>query len=283
MIEFDRVSKKYPSANAVRDFSLSVQDGEFFGLLGPNGAGKTTLVRMASSLTPITSGSISINGVKVDRNDTKAKSMIGVVPQYTNLESELTAFDNLEYHGLLYGIPKPKRRQKIEELLEFTQLSERSRDKAKSFSGGMQRKLMIAKTLMHEPAIMLLDEPTVGLDALARRKIWDLLKSMNEGGLTILLTTHYLEEAESLCARVGMIDEGRLIALGSPKDIVESLGPYVLEHFEDSKTAVDFFTDRKSALDASFGLLGEFKVREANLEDAFISLTNKRLVEKDAV
>jgi ABC-2 type transport system ATP-binding protein len=283
VIEFDRVSKKYPSANAVRDFSLSVQDGEFFGLLGPNGAGKTTLVRMASSLTPITSGSISINGVKVDRNDTKAKSMIGVVPQYTNLESELTAFDNLEYHGLLYGIPKPKRRQKIEELLEFTQLSERSRDKAKSFSGGMQRKLMIAKTLMHEPAIMLLDEPTVGLDALARRKIWDLLKSMNEGGLTILLTTHYLEEAESLCARVGMIDEGRLIALGSPKDIVESLGPYVLEHFEDSKTAVDFFTDRKSALDASFGLLGEFKVREANLEDAFISLTNKRLVEKDAV
>lgn len=277
MISYNNVSKNYGELKAVTDLNLDINDGEFFGLLGPNGAGKTTIMRMTATLTPITAGSISINGQIVDRNLTEVKQKIGIVPQYSNLESELTAAENLEYHGRLYGLSRDLRKRRIDELLEFAELSDRKNDPAKNFSGGMQRKLMIAKTLMHDPEILLLDEPTVGLDATTRRRIWDFLRQVQAQGLTIFLTTHYLEEAQMLCERVGLIDEGRLVMADSPQNIINSVGQFVLEYFTDGKTVSAFFENKDDAVLAASRVQSDFVVREANLEDAFIKLTNKGL------
>jgi ABC-2 type transport system ATP-binding protein len=277
MIRYNGVTKKYGDITAVSNFSLEIGRGEFFGLLGPNGAGKTTLIRMTTTLTPLSSGMIAIDGQPIDRNLTKVKQKFGVVPQYSNLESDLTAAQNLEYHGRLYGIPRDARRKRTEELLDFAGLTERKNDRAKTFSGGMQRKLMIAKALMHNPEILLLDEPTVGLDAGWRRRIWDLLRNLNEQGLTIFLTTHYLEEAQILCRRVGLINEGKLRKIGDPGQSIAAAGNFVLEYFQNGETVQQFFAAKDDAVMAAQSVSGDFKVREANLEDAFIRLTNKRL------
>jgi ABC-2 type transport system ATP-binding protein len=170
-----------------------------------------------------------------------------------------------------------ERRARTEELLAFADLTGRRNDRARSFSGGMRRKLMIAKALMHNPEILLLDEPTVGLDAGWRRRIWDLLRSLNEQGLTIFLTTHYLEEAQILCRRVGLIDQGKLRKTGEPAQIIAEAGNFVLEYFQNGETVQKFFETQDEAVLAAQNLSGGFKVRETNLEDAFILLTNKRL------
>jgi ABC-2 type transport system ATP-binding protein len=277
MIVYKNVTKNYGALTAVADFSLGIAKGEFFGLLGPNGAGKTTILRMTTTLDAPRAGTISIDGAPVDRNSPGAKRRLGVVPQYSNLEGELTALQNLEYHGRLYGIPGARRRRRSVELLHFAELAGRKNDRARTFSGGMQRKLMIVKALMHEPDILLLDEPTVGLDAAWRRRIWDLLRSLHRQGLTILLTTHYLEEAEALCSRIGMIDRGTLKRTGTPKEIIAEAGNFVVEYFENGETVQRFFNSRPEALAAAASLSHEFTVREANLEDAFIKLTKKRL------
>jgi ABC-2 type transport system ATP-binding protein len=277
MIRYRDVTKKYGGITAVSNFSLEIRRGEFFGLLGPNGAGKTTLIRMTTTLTPPSSGSIEIDGKAIDRNLTEIKRKFGVTPQYSNLENELTAAQNLEYHGRLYGMSAAARKTRTEELLGFAGLTERKNDRAKNFSGGMKRKLMIAKALMHRPEILLLDEPTVGLDAAWRRRIWDLLRGLNEQGLTIFLTTHYLEEAQILCRRVGLIDQGRLGKIGEPEQLIAEAGNFVLEYFRNGETVQQFFGERADAVLAAQNLSGSFKVRETNLEDAFIRLANKRL------
>jgi ABC-2 type transport system ATP-binding protein len=277
MIRYRDVTKNYGALTAVSHFSLEIGRGEFFGLLGPNGAGKTTLIRMTTALTPLDSGSIEIDGKAVNRNLAEIKRKFGVAPQYSNLENELTAAQNLEYHGRLYGMSPGARKRRIEELLEFAGLTERKDDRAKNFSGGMRRKLMIAKALMHNPEILLLDEPTVGLDALWRRRVWDLLRGLNEQGLTVFLTTHYLEEAQILCSRVGLIDRGTLRETGEPEQIIAAAGNFVLEYFENGETLQKFFSTKDDAVLAARDVNGGFKVREANLEDAFIRLTNKRL------
>ena len=277
MITYKDVNKSYGEITAVRDLNLEIKDGDFFGLLGPNGAGKTTIMRMTATLTPPTSGLIEINGEPIHRDLTKAKQKLGIVPQYSNLESDLNAYENLEFHGRLYGLPKELRRKRIDELLEFADLTSRKKDSARTFSGGMQRKLMIAKTLMHDPEILLLDEPTVGLDATTRRKIWDFLRQLREQGKTIFMTTHYLEEAQALCENVGLIDDGRLVILDTPEQIIKQAGQFVLDYFQEGKTSQLFFEDRESAIAAAEGIEGSFKVREANLEDVFIKLTNKDL------
>jgi ABC-2 type transport system ATP-binding protein len=279
MIELRNITKSYArgKVRAVDNLSLSVERGEIFGFIGPNGAGKTTIMRMTAALTQPSSGTIEIDGKLIHRDLIEVKLKFGVVPQYTNLEGELTAYENLEYHGRLYGLPKSARRGRIEELLEFAELSGRRNDKAKAFSGGMKRKLMIAKTLMHDPEILLLDEPTVGLDASVRRKIWDLLRQLKGKGLTIFMTTHYLEEAQMLCERVGLIDEGALILIDTPERIIEGVGRFVLDSFKEGQTDQQFFDDKDSAILAAGQISGDFKVREANLEDAFIKMTNKGL------
>jgi ABC-2 type transport system ATP-binding protein len=279
MIRYRDVTKQYGGITAVSHFSLEIGRGEFFGLLGPNGAGKTTLIRMTTTLTPPSSGSIEIDGKAINRNLTEIKQKFGVTPQYSNLENELTAAENLNYHGRLYGMSAGERKARIKELLDFAGLAERRNDRAKNFSGGMRRKLMIVKALMHSPEILLLDEPTVGLDALWRRRIWDLLRSLNQQGLTIFLTTHYLEEAQILCRRVGLIDRGELRKIGEPDRIIAETGNFVLEYFENGETVQQFFGTRDDAVLAAQTISGGFKVRETNLEDAFIRLANKRLGE----
>lgn len=277
MLIFENLTKKYGGVTAVEDLNLEIGKGEFFGLLGPNGAGKTTTIRMLSTLTAPTSGTISIGGKKTDRNLTEIKAKIGVVPQHMNLEGELTAWQNLELHGCLFGLEKKMRRKRIAELLEFTDLAGRAKDQVKTFSGGMKRKLMIARALMHEPEILLMDEPTVGLDAAVRRKMWDLMKGLNKDGLTVLLTTHYIEEAEILCGRVGLMNGGKLVELDTPGRLVEKSGKFVLECFENGETKSSFYETREDAMCCAAKMEGSVNIRPANLEDTFIKLTNRKV------
>ena len=277
MIIYSDVVKRYGPLTAVDHLNLEIQKGEIFGLLGPNGSGKTTVMRMTTTLTPPTSGRILVDGEPIHRNAVAVKQRLGIVPQANNLENDLNAWQNLEYHGMLYGMEKKYRRRRIQELLEFVGLTERQKDIARFYSGGMKRKMMLAKALMHEPEIILLDEPTVGLDAAVRRKMWDLLKQLKDQGLTIFLTTHYLEEAQTLCSRVGLIDKGKLVKTSTPEQMIRELGSFVLEYYRNGETRQEFYSDREAALRAGNALAVAYQVREANLEDVFIRLTNKGL------
>lgn len=277
MLIIKELTKKYNNVMAVNKLNLQISKGEFFGLLGPNGAGKSTSIRMISTLTPPTSGDIIINNENMNRNLQEVKKKIGVVPQGNNLEVEMTAWENLELHGRLYKMPKHIRRKRIEELLEFTELIKRANEIVKGYSGGMKRKLMIAIALMHNPDLLLLDEPTVGLDANARRKMWDLLKRLKDEGLTVLLTTHYIEEAEILCDRVGLIDGGSLMELDSPQKLIEKVGKFTVEYFKNGETKEEFFETREEATLFASKLEGNVNIRSSNLEDVFIKLTNRRV------
>lgn len=275
MIQLNNLTKTYDGKNVVDHLNLNIKEKEIFALLGPNGAGKTTTIRMLTMLTKISGGSAYINGYKVEKNNIQVKRSIGVVTQQSNMERELTAWENLELHGMLYQMNKEERRERIRELLDYVGLTDKKDDKISTFSGGMVRRMMIARSLMHKPKVLFLDEPTVGLDPQTRRKIWDLIKVMQQAGMTVLLTTHYIEEAESLCGRVGIIDHGQLIALGTPKELQEKTGSLVVEYLKDHITERRFFSDRASALNYANGLHTDFNVRSSNLEDVFVQLTGR--------
>jgi ABC-2 type transport system ATP-binding protein len=281
MISFESVTKQYASLKAVDDFSLDIPDGDFFGLLGPNGAGKTTLIKLTTGLLFADNGHITIDTKTVRRNNTEVKRIIGIVPQMTNLETELTARENLEYYGMLYQMSSKDRKKQIPKMLEFCELADRANDKVKLFSGGMSRKLMIARALMHDPKFLLLDEPTVGLDVNSRRKIWDMCKKLNsDEKLTILLTTHYIEEAEYLCDHVGLINKGKLYALDTPEALITQLGKFCVEIYHEGQTTTDFFLTREEANDAAASLsYGEVRIRMTNLEDVFVRFTSNRIEE----
>lgn len=279
MIVLSELTKTFGKINAVDHVNLNIEKGVFFGLLGPNGAGKTTLIRMLSTLSPPTSGNISIGGISMNREKTKMKSQIGVVPQHINLEWELSARENLELHGKLFGMKKREIVQRVDELLEFIDMKDRQNEIVKTFSGGMKRKLMIARALLHYPKVLLLDEPTVGLDPVARRKIWDLMKGLNKEGMTVILTTHYIEEAEVLCSKIGFINGGRIVALDTPQNLIKKVGEFVLEIFDENegKTKYQFFPDRISAIESAKTYHFSVNIRQANLEDTFIMLTNRKV------
>lgn len=277
MIELRRLSKQYGNIQAVAGLDLSIARGEIFGLLGPNGAGKTTTIRMLNMLTRPSGGAALINGFEITRDLSKVKKEIGVVPQHMNLDLELTARENLELHGRLHKIPRAERAQRIQELLDYVELADRAHDPAGKFSGGMKRRLMIARALMHRPGVLFLDEPTVGLDPQTRRKIWDLIRRMNSEGMTVLLTTHYIEEAELLCHRVGIMDRGRLIALGTPAELKKRVGENVVEALKHGDTEYRFFAGREQALEYAGSLAENVAIREANLEDVFVELTGRKV------
>lgn len=275
MIQITGVTKRYGKITAINRLDLHIKAGEFFGLLGPNGAGKTTLIKMLTTLARPDSGSLTINGHDVTKDVVQVKSYLGLVPQHTNLDMELTVWENLELHGLLFGMSKKERHQAIEEMLAFTELTEYRHRLAASLSGGMKRKLLIARALLHRPRLLFLDEPTIGLDPHTRRRIWDLLRSMNMAGLTIVLTTHYIEEAELLCSRVGLIDRGSIVALGSVPELKKLTGSYVVVYNEQGSTQYSFFENREMALDFVRQLNQDAVIRETNLEDVFIHLTSR--------
>ncbi|AGB03575.1 ABC transporter ATP-binding protein [Methanoregula formicica] len=216
---------KHKSVTAVDDVSFSVARGEIFGLLGPNGAGKSTLIRILTTLLAPTSGTAVLDQYDITKQPEKVRSIIGVCPQNSTLDMELTAYDNLDFYGKLVDVPEDILDKRIWELLEMTNLSDRAYMRAGTFSGGMRRKLEIVRAFIHRPLILFLDEPTIGLDPEARREVWQQIEELNREETTIILTTHYMEEAEKLCNRIAFIDRGRLIAL----DTLENLKKMVPE------------------------------------------------------
>jgi len=222
--------RKSPPVEAVRGVSFAVERGEFFGLLGPNGAGKSTTIGCISTLVRPTAGRILVDGIDVSRSPGEAKRRIAVVPQSRNLDHDLTVREILVYHGRYFGLAAGEREARADRLLEEMQVAEKARAKARTLSGGQQQRIMIARALMHDPQLVLLDEPTTGLDPQARRMLWETLRSLHARGVTFILTTHYMEEADRLCQRLAVVDHGRILTLDTPAALKKTLpGAQVLD------------------------------------------------------
>jgi ABC-2 type transport system ATP-binding protein len=277
MINTNNLTRYFGALAAVQSVSFSVGKGEVFGLLGPKGAGKTTTIRMLTTLLSPTSGTASVDGYDVSKDPLSVKRSIGVVPQMLNLDIDLTCAENLEYHGRLHRMDPPDRKVRTEELLRFVGLWERKDTAVEHLSGGMRRRLLIARGLMHRPRVVFTDEPTVGLDPQARRLIWGLIESLKRSGVTILLTTHYIEEADALCDRVAIMRMGRIIALDRPSALKAGVGGYSLECIGRQDIPRKFFPTRDAAYEAGRSLTCDILVRESTLEDVFISLTGERI------
>ncbi len=277
MIETHDLTKYFGALGAVQSLSLTVGKGEVFGLLGPNGAGKTTTIRMLTTLLSPTSGTASVAGWDVVEDPLSVRRSIGVVPQMLNLDIDLSCAENLDYHGRLHKMPPADRLGRIEELLRFVGLWDRKDTPVEHLSGGMRRRLLIARGLMHRPAAVFMDEPTVGLDPQARRMIWGLIETLKRSGITILLTTHYIEEADALCDRVAIMRAGKIIALDSPAVLKAGVGRFSLECIGKYEFPRKFFKTREEAIDAGRSLCSDIMVRDVTLEDVFISLTGERI------
>src|SRR6516162_3901032 len=230
-VEVEKLTKCFGEFCAVNELSFTVSHGEVFGLLGPNGAGKSTLIRMLTTLVPPTSGTARIKGFDVVRSANQVRQSIGVIPQAMTSDMDLSAEENMTIFAKLYGIPREKRRQTIKDLLEAVDLTQWADKPVKMFSGGMRRRLEIARGLVHAPKIFFLDEPTTGLDPVSRVAVWEMLSRLKrERDLTILVTTHYMDEADKLCDRIAIIDHGKLAALDSPLKLKASIpGKNILE------------------------------------------------------
>jgi ABC-2 type transport system ATP-binding protein len=230
MIRVKNLVKTFGTFTAVNDVSFQVAEGEIFAFLGPNGAGKTTTIKMLTTLLKPTSGSIELDGLNPALNQNEVRQRFGIVFQDPSLDGELTAWENMEIHGVLYHVPHKLRRQRTEELLQQFELWERRKDRVKTFSGGMKRRLEIARGFLHTPKILFLDEPTLGLDPQSRNQLWTHVKKVNEAErVTVMLTTHYMDEADRVAHRVGVIDHGKLVAQGTPQAIKEQTGAATLE------------------------------------------------------
>ena len=224
-IEITNLTKKFGELTAVDSVSVSVKQGEIFGLLGPNGAGKTTLISMLVTMKKPTAGKATVNGFDIAEQPDEVRKSIGIIFQDPSLDEELTAYENLELHAAMYGVAQIEIKKRIEEVIEMVELKDKQNEIVKTFSGGMRRRLEIARGLLHYPKILFLDEPTVGLDPQTRKHIWEYVKKLkDERGVTVVLTTHYMEEADSLCDRVAIIDNGKIITLNSPTELKNTLG-----------------------------------------------------------
>ncbi len=279
MIELEGLVKAFQGRTAVNGLTLSVARGESFALLGPNGAGKTTTIRILTMLLRPTAGRVFIAGHEVGQADNAIKQLIGVVPQHMNLDTDLTAKENLWLHARLHHMDKQAAGARIAELLAFVELSDRADEMVGTFSGGMKRRLMIARALLHKPQVLFLDEPTVGLDPQVRRRLWDLIRRMNAEGLTLLLTTHYIEEAEQLCNRVAIVDKGKLLALESPRALCQRLGEFVVEWMDEGKTENRYFATREAAAAYAGSVQYNTAIRRTNLEDVFVEMTGRKVRE----
>jgi ABC-2 type transport system ATP-binding protein len=250
MIQVSKLTKKFSDLVAVDGISFSVGKGEIFAFLGPNGAGKTTTIKMLTTLLKPTSGKILINGFDPQTEPNKVRQSFGIVFQDPSLDDELTAFENMEFHGVLYKVSKDLRRKRIEELLKFVDLWERRKDLVKHFSGGMKRRLEIARGLLHHPKVFFLDEPTLGLDPQTRYHIWSYLRDLNQKeGITIFFTTHYIEEAEKMAQKVAIIDEGKIVAEGTPLQLKEKTQTNFLEEAFIALTGHEIRDEKASAID----------------------------------
>ncbi len=250
VIEVKNIKKNFGDIKAVDDISFSVEPGEVFAFLGPNGAGKSSTIKMLTTLLRPTSGTISINGFDPTAQQDEARHSFGIVFQDPSLDDELTAWENMEFHGVLYGIEKKLRRARIDELLEFIGLADRRNDLIKNFSGGMKRRLEIARGLIHHPKILFLDEPTIGLDPQTRNHIWEHLAHLNkEEGMTVFFTTHQMEEADKAAQRIAIIDHGHIISSGSSADLKSQTNTTTLEEAFLALTGTDIREESMSGVD----------------------------------
>ena len=303
VIEARELTKVYGEVRAVDEISFEVAPGESFGLLGPNGAGKSTTMRMIGGTSLRTAGTLLVNGLDPELNGPEVRANLGVVPQQDNLDNELRARDNLLMYGRYFGLPYSYLSPKADELLQFAQLTEKATEKVDNLSGGMKRRLTIARALINEPRVLLLDEPTTGLDPQARHVLWDRLFRLKEQGVTLIVTTHFMDEAEQLCDRLIVMDHGRIVAEGSPASLIRRYSTReVLElRFGSDRNAqlVDrlrdfgrlevlpdrilvYTDDGEAALESvrSRGLQPVTSlVRRSSLEDVFLHLTGRSLVD----
>lgn len=304
MLDIKNITKNFDKVTALNDVSLLVSKGEFFGLLGPNGAGKSTLMNIIVGYLKQDTGEVSLNGRKIVFEDSGSRKTIGYVPQEISLYLELSAMQNLKIFGGLYNIPPAELNIQIENVLELVQLAERKNEPVKNFSGGMKRRLNIAVSLLHKPDLLLCDEPTVGVDPQSRNAIFDMLKKLNSSGMTIIYTTHYMEEAERLCSRMAIIDNGKIIALGKLNELINLLNKKTTFKIEkNSETEAHINNVKKlgeiiegeytyelvpeaGALNNSrifaelenIGISDNFvEVTRASLEDVFLNLTGRSL------
>jgi ABC-2 type transport system ATP-binding protein len=311
-IRVEQLTKKFGDFTAVDRLSFTVPSGELFGLLGPNGAGKTTTINMLATLLKPTSGSADVAGFDVTRNRDNVRKSIGIVFQEPALDSQLTGRENLEFHSMMYGMGREDRRKRIDEVLGLVELTEKARVQVQFYSGGMKRRLEIARGLIHHPRVLFLDEPTLGLDAQTRRHIWDYIKKLNKDkGVTIILTTHYMEEADYLCGRVAIMDRGTFAALDTPSKLKDVLGGDVISlevegnvgSLEAEFRALDWIKkiklhegifsltmergDRRipelvSVAQKAGVMVNSVNLRKPSLEDVFLYFTGKTIREHEA-
>ena len=277
MIDTINLTKSFGNVHAVKGINLSVAKGEIFGLLGPNGAGKTTTIRMLTTLTRPSSGTALVAGHDILADPLAVKTAIGVIPQMLNIDIDLTCAENLEYHGRLHRMEGRDRIARADELLKFTGLWEKRDVNVEHLSGGMRRRLLIARGLMHRPEVVFMDEPTVGLDPQARRMIWGMIDELRRSSITILLTTHYIEEADALCDRVAVMSQGTIIALDKPAVLKAGVGKVALECLGRHDQPRQFFQTREEALIAGRDTCTDIIVRDVTLEDVFIKLTGEKI------
>lgn len=277
MIELKDLTKKFDTFTAVDNLSLTIKSGEFFGLLGPNGAGKTTTIGMMSTLLLPTSGEICIDGEKLTRKRTDLKRKLSVITQEYSMRQDMTMDEIMEYQGRLYYMPVKEIRRRSEELLAFCGLLDYRRRTVRKLSGGMKRKLMVCRALLTEPEILILDEPTAGMDALSRRQMWQLLNRLNRENLTIVLTTHYIEEAQSLCDRVAMLNHGKLDEVDTPLGFIEKLGAFAVDESTGDGIKSRYFHTREEAVTCIGQMKGKFALRDTTLEDVFVMRSGENL------
>ncbi len=280
MIETQNLTKKFDEFTAVDSLDLRIETGEFFGLLGPNGAGKTTTISLLSTLLLPTEGQILIDGQTLGRNRPDLKRKISVITQEYSMRQDMNMDEIMEYQGRLYFMPRKEIRAKTEELLDFCGLLPFRKRTVRKLSGGMKRKLMVCRALLTNPEILLLDEPTAGMDALSRRQMWNLLRQLNGKNLTILLTTHYMEEAQSLCNRVALMDHGKLEEINTPAGLIESLGKYTVDQEAPEGTKSHYFHSRQEAIAFLSSLDGQCTLRETTLEDVFVERAGRHLMQR---
>ena len=305
-VQVDGLDKRYKKVVAVDGISFSIERGELFGMLGPNGAGKTTTLGILSTLRRKDAGDARVWGFDVARQRAEVRRRIGIVFQEFSLDDKLTGRENLDFHGRLFGMPRALRRERMAEVLELVDLTGRAKDQVEKYSGGMKRRLEIARGLMHAPPLLFLDEPTLGLDAQTRRQIWDYLAEMNRtAGVTMILTTHYMDEADTLCGRVAIVDHGKIVACDTPQALKASLGgdavtleveggaeirtalaglPFVSK-VAPREGALELTLDRAEsrvpelvdAVRGSGGQLRSLNLRKPTLEDVFLHYTGRQM------
>jgi lipooligosaccharide transport system ATP-binding protein len=304
LIEVKNLVKKFNEFTAVNGVTFSIAQGESFGILGPNGAGKSSTMRILGATSQRTSGDVQILGKDPELHGPQIRAHLGVVPQQDNLDEELTCAENLYIYGRYFGLPKKLVTQKLDELLEFAQLTEKKNAKVKSLSGGMKRRLTIARALVSDPDILMLDEPTTGLDPQARHILWDRLFRLKEKGVTLLITTHHMDEAEQLCDRLIVMDNGKIMAEGSPSGLIKEYSSkevlevrfgsdrnaqmveklnHLSERLEVLPDRLLMYTESGEELLAKISALNIHPntslVRRSSLEDVFLRLTGRTLVE----